>query len=80
MCVLFGVIFVSVLCLGAKYVQASTGFEISEIMYDPSGTDTNREWIEVHNAGSESVDLAGHFLLTDGLLSSQALSQAEATP
>ncbi|MEI8129944.1 MAG: lamin tail domain-containing protein [bacterium] len=70
MCVLFGVMFVSVLCLGVKYVQASNGLEISEIMYDPSGTDTNREWIEVHNTSSESIDLAGYFLLTDGLSSS----------
>ncbi len=71
MCVLFCVIFVSVLCINVKFVQASNGLEISEIMYDPSGTDTNREWIEVHNTGSDSIDLANHFLLTDGLSSSR---------
>jgi hypothetical protein len=31
---------------------------ISEIMYDPEGADADREWIEVHNAGSELVDLS----------------------
>ena len=27
--------------------------EITEIMYDPSGSDTNREWLEVHNGGAD---------------------------
>ncbi len=31
---------------------------INEVMYDVSGTDTGREWIEVYNSGSESVDLS----------------------
>ncbi len=31
--------------------------EITEIMYDLSGSDAGREWIEVRNAGSEGVDL-----------------------
>jgi hypothetical protein len=30
---------------------------ISEVMYDPAGTDTKREWIEVCNVSSGSVDL-----------------------
>ncbi|MEX0933166.1 MAG: PKD domain-containing protein [Candidatus Paceibacterota bacterium] len=28
---------------------------ITEIMYDPEGSDTNREWIEVYNAGDDVV-------------------------
>ncbi|MCX7616137.1 MAG: lamin tail domain-containing protein [Patescibacteria group bacterium] len=28
---------------------------INEIMYNPSGSDTDREWIEIYNAGSETV-------------------------
>ncbi len=35
---------------------------ISEIMYDVSGTDTGREWIEIHNDTSENVDLSTYFL------------------
>lgn len=31
---------------------------ITEIMYDVSGTDSNREWIEIYNEGSDPVDLA----------------------
>ncbi|EKD23682.1 MAG: S-layer-like protein array protein, partial [uncultured bacterium] len=31
---------------------------INEIMYDVDGSDDNREWIEVYNAGTSSVDIA----------------------
>jgi hypothetical protein len=32
---------------------------LSEIMYDPQNTDTNREWIELFNNGTSAVSLAG---------------------
>ena len=31
---------------------------INEIMYDPDGSDTNREWVELYNDGGSSVDLS----------------------
>lgn len=31
-------------------------------MYDPAGSDTKREWIEVYNAGTQDVDLSTWFL------------------
>src|SRR3989344_5744198 len=31
----------------------------SEVMYDPDGTDSGREWVEVYNDGAASVDLTG---------------------
>lgn len=34
---------------------------ITEIMYDPEGSDTKREWIEVFNEGSTAVDLNTYF-------------------
>ena len=37
---------------------AGASLEITEIMYDLSGTDTNREWIEIYNNGEESVDVS----------------------
>lgn len=37
---------------------SSAQVRITEIMYDTSGTDTGREWIEVYNEGSEPVDLS----------------------
>ncbi len=39
-----------------SFVQAQV--IISEIMYDIEGADTGREWIEVENIGSETVDLS----------------------
>jgi endonuclease YncB( thermonuclease family) len=31
---------------------------INEIMYNPDGTDSGREWIEIYNSGSLAVDIA----------------------
>ncbi len=46
------------------YVHAN--IEISEIMYDltapPSDSDADREWIELHNTGTESVNLSKWYL------------------
>lgn len=44
------------------FVLAKTAFAsivISEIMYDPDGSDTNREWLELYNNGSSDVDISG---------------------
>ncbi|MDB5224783.1 MAG: Lamin globular tail-like protein [Candidatus Adlerbacteria bacterium] len=41
-------------------VQASV--VITEVMYDPSGSDTGREWIEVTNTGSSAVDISDYKL------------------
>jgi hypothetical protein len=41
--------------------------QISEIMHDPSGSDTNREWIELYNNDSESYNLSGWKLVTDNV-------------
>ncbi len=45
---------------------------ISEIMYNPQGSDTNNEWVEIFNTGSSAVDLAGWTLedIQDGKVSS----------
>lgn len=32
--------------------------DITEIMYDPEGTDSGREWIEVYNKGESDIDLS----------------------
>ncbi len=44
---------------------AHAGFEITEIMYDLDGTDTNREWIEVKNIGTAEDDLSKWFFFSD---------------
>ena len=38
-----------------KLAQASV--IINEIMYNPAGTDTNREWVELYNNGSDVADI-----------------------
>lgn len=38
--------------------NSSYAMKISEIMYDPPGTDSGREWIEIYNDSSISVDLS----------------------
>lgn len=45
-------IFVFLCCITVTFA-----FQISEIQYDPSGSDTDREWIEVFNESTESLDL-----------------------
>lgn len=32
---------------------------INEIMYNPNGSDTGREWVEVYNSYDESIDITG---------------------
>lgn len=34
---------------------------ISEIMYDLEGTDSDREWVEIHNDTSQSIDLSSYY-------------------
>lgn len=31
----------------------------TEVMYDPQGTDSDREWVEVQNTGADSVNITG---------------------
>lgn len=39
---------------------------ITEIMYNPEGSDSGREWIEIYNSGSDSIDLSDYKLLENG--------------
>jgi len=39
---------------------------ITEIMYNPSGSDTDWEWIEIYNKGVEPIDLSGYVLDDNG--------------
>lgn len=40
-------------------------FELTEIMYDLDGTDSNREWVEVKNIGDKTLDLSKWYLFSD---------------
>ncbi len=39
---------------------AHAAISITEIMYDVSGTDTGREWLEITNTGNSSIDVSGY--------------------
>ncbi len=57
--ILFFVLFLTPVFASAADVS------ISEIMYDPAGTDTGHEWIEIYNSGS-SVSLSGWKFFEEG--------------
>lgn len=40
---------------------------ITEIMYNPDGTDSGREWIEVYNNGTTPIDLSTYKFLENGI-------------
>lgn len=40
---------------------------ITEIMYDPSGTDAKREWIEVYNSSDQTIDLTTWFFFENNV-------------
>lgn len=50
---------VIVFCVLGAGQRAYASLEITEIMYDPKGSNANHQWIEVYNDGSSSVDVDG---------------------
>lgn len=44
--------------IGGAPLCANASIRITEIMYDLPGADTGREWIKIHNDGSEAVSIA----------------------
>ena len=48
------------LLLFSLYIgQIAARVVINEVCYDPEGTDEHKEWLELYNAGTSDVDLAG---------------------
>jgi len=35
----------------------ASSLQITEVMYNPAGNDTGREWVELYNSGSAAVTL-----------------------
>ena len=53
----FLLIVCSVVIGGLMPHSAYASVIISEIMYDPQGTDTDHEWVELYNSGSDAVEI-----------------------
>lgn len=51
-------LFITIIVCFVVPLVTSAQIRITEIMFDVEGTDTGREWIEVYNEGSASVDLS----------------------
>src|SRR5687767_6460847 len=45
--------------------SSAYGLSINEVMYNPSGSDANREWIEIYNNDSEIYNISDWTLVTD---------------
>ena len=39
--------------------KVSADLEIVEVMYDPEGSDTNREWVKIYNNGNDQINIIG---------------------
>ncbi len=52
---------------------------LSEVFYDPSGSDSGLEWVELYNPGSTTVDLSGYSLGNGGLDYTTSLVQLSGT-
>jgi hypothetical protein len=59
----FTSLFISLLLPINSHAQIS----ITEIMYDPAGADTKREWIEVFNEGTSDIDLTTWFFFENNV-------------
>jgi hypothetical protein len=53
-------------CEAGRCVSDPAQLEITEVFYDAVGADGGLEWVEIHNAGSRSVDLSGYSLGAGG--------------
>jgi hypothetical protein len=47
-------------------IPVATDVVINEVMYDPSGTDTGKEWIELYNKGDSDINMMGYCLYASG--------------
>lgn len=65
----------SSLTANALPVNINSGIEISEVMYDPSFSESGGEWIEIYNGTGGTIDITTLLLSDDGGASFETLSQ-----
>lgn len=54
-----------------------SAIRINEVMYNPNGTDSGREWIEIHNDGNENINLTGWKFYEEGSNHGLSLKQGD---
>ena len=62
----------------ALMTNAGATLTMTEIMFNPTGTDTHREWIEVYNTGPGEVNITGWKLFEEN--TSHTLTAVESQP
>lgn len=55
-----GVAVLSAAAIAAPRASANVGLHVTEFLPDPTGTDVDREWFEIHNSGTLAIDLSGY--------------------
>ena len=48
-------------------LSAFANVAITEVMYDVSGSDSGREWVEIQNQGTDAVDVSGWRFFEEGV-------------
>lgn len=56
-----------IILLFLPFFQSRADVLLNEVFFDPSGTDTGLEWIEIYNSGENLVNLSGWQLYPDGI-------------
>lgn len=59
-------IFMALFCLQKNAQGGTEKISITEIMFDPEGSDTKREWIEIFNESGDALNLTGWKLFEGG--------------
>ena len=49
-----------IILLFSIFSMYSQDLKITEIMYNPANSDNAWEWVEIYNAGAETIDLSGY--------------------
>ncbi len=70
---------VTILCLVIFPLSAHANIIFSEIMYDPAGTDSGHEWVELYNNGSDPISIDSNWRFSDGSNHTLNLTQGTST-
>ena len=57
----------AVLLISALPASALASVRVTDALYNPTGADSGREWIQITNTGTEPVNLAGYKLFEGGV-------------